>query len=196
MLSILVDQRWDHMASGFKSNLRFSRYVIFHSLKHGLCYLYRPQGTDCENFSLRGSNSFKPVTSGGRTPTCQGWLTKLIHRHGSRPLLVVHSVLLRHYNWKCWVNLNMEFEGGHNENKGRLNMHLSHRRWFRQWLMKDSSFYWPYVSICSACLSLVVTGGATASPAERNLDLHEEYYNSNHDAGMSWDRWYPQTLQH
>lgn len=55
--------------------------------------------------------------------------------------------------------------------------------------MKDSSFYWPYVSICTACLSLVVTGmgagGAIAIPAERNLDLQEEYYNSNHDAGTS-----------
>lgn len=30
---------------------------------------------------------------------------------------------------------------------------------------------------------LLVTVGVSATPAEKNLDYHEEYYNSNHDAG-------------
>lgn len=46
-----------------------------------------------------------------------------------------------------------------------------------------SSFYWPYVSICCSCLSFSVTVGVSFTPAERNLDHKEEYYNSNHDAG-------------
>ena len=49
--------------------------------------------------------------------------------------------------------------------------------------MEDPSFYWPYVSTCCSCLSLLVTVGASATPAERNLYHQEEYYNSNHDAG-------------
>lgn len=34
----------------------------------------------------------------------------------------------------------------------------------------------------SFCLSLLVTEEASSTPAEKNL-YHQEYYNSNHDAG-------------
>lgn len=64
--------------------------------------------------------------------------------------------------------------------------------------MEDLNFYWPYVSICRSCLSLLATVGTSATSAERNLDHQEKYYKSNHDAGTvvetDYNIW--QKLQH